>query len=837
ISRGLSGVTINLNINSIGSAIVDIALPSMKSTNKPTIGYDDNILLKRKKIIKKTFKEKTTTYKTFVFPRSTYVQLEPATPSDPSISIVDDIVSNYSHIFKYTNSEQDKNKLISNINSLNSDISFIRNFKIKIEVNNEYVYEPIYIIDSKDESNKANLFDETINYYPILDESQTQCFFKPMDKVIIYMTPRFRENYGNPKYLRVFVGILDSSTVNYSNGALNVKLLARDLMKWLQISYFNINPALDNTTFESYAETFGITPLQSNLAGKTCKEIITAMIVGLDKGELELNEYDYKIYWENGDYREKLIRKRYNSNGDTYEVINSDPNSNDFLKASPLAATEKIRYYMQSVPIKGCGFIPLSTTNEIQEKDSEIKKTKKDTEQRIPFNAEQLKYDPNLADYPPIVKMLRSNFSLWEHDYQSRYEICQSIAELLECELFMDCDGSIMFKPPYYNYNPGILYKIDDDENFRIINGDQYLILNKDIISYNFSEDDTNLITVFWVKGLVEYLGDTGIMKMNTSYKLDEKLAKQFGLKIQKKTVPFMGTEKDKEQRDLFASAFMNRRNSEYRKGNMTIKLRPELHLGRTIAILGEYEKKINTNNYNPTDSQDISYCLNIEAQNDIIQKKPTQATVRSNSNPNASLLSSIMVYYISGITHIWKPGQLSTTNLQLTHGRYWQNYFGILNFTKEETGKIFFVDYPNSYIDNAKSYFSTYKKEAKNYELKLDRECSEVTNLFNDEQLDNKSTNNGKIHQNSTKSQTEKTRLSNLIKKRDTYSKQIKINEAKAVIVELYVKEYINNDKVITDTFTASIKTDYSEAMTQCGVSNFNDLVDEVNGILSRYE
>ena len=56
----------------------------------------------------------------------------------------------------------------------------------------------------------------------------------------------------------------------------------------------------------------------------------------------------------------------------------------------------------------------------------------------------------------------------------------------------MDIGGKLVFKPPYYNYNPGAYFKIDNDGNFQVINGDQYLMLDKDIISYNFSEDDAH---------------------------------------------------------------------------------------------------------------------------------------------------------------------------------------------------------------------------------------------------------------------------------------------------------------------------------------------------------
>ncbi len=846
IYRGLKSVSVNLSVSSIGTANIGIALPSMDSKN--ITGFDDNILLKR--ALKVTVTRKGTSTKKDNFEiKKDYTSLS---------DVITDITENYYEYFKYTNLPEDKAALESNITGNNPDV-LETIFKIgailKIGINADTEYTPVYYIDGEEKigagssetnSENINIFGEKIKYYPILDSTKTQCFFKPMDKVIIYASNRFQQKQSNLEYSKIFEGLLDNASVNYSNGAYNVSLNARDLMKWLELSFYDVNPALDNESYKAMVEGGkDVTPFTSNLAGMNPIEIIKSMVVGnvaiSNDALVEIGPATYKIFWDNPEYKNKLVRYLY-ADGKTLVPNALDPNPNINLKAAlkeptrkskgNILSTDTIKYYIKGQPIKGCGAITLV---ESYGDDPNKKKKIKTIQQETNFNNEILLTDPNLKQFPTILIMFGSNFNLWEHEYKSRYEICQDVINILECEFFMDCDGTLVFKPPYYNYNPGRYYKVDDIKNtFKILNGDQYLILHKDILSYNFDEDDKSIVTVFWVKGENNYLGsDTMPFIASNNLEFDTRLIRQFGLRIQSKTMPFMGLPEDAKQRKAYASAFLNRRNSQYRNGSMTIQMRPELHLGRTIAILGEgIEKEVILYDFNPYNPYLTTTCdlidFAVEANMNEVpfsseRKKNLKLSATLSKEETRSNLESIMVYYILGINHSWSPGNSSTTTLTLGYGRYWNSFLGTLEYTLDEKTE----ESSDTYIKETNELYKSYIKLAREADQKIQKDYSEVQNINTQEQFNNLATENGKI-----KYQAEEyVRLKILILQRDAVIRTKKENRTKAFIVAVFQDYYISNDTYTTANDISDIYED--DFSNKYGVNNFRELATTIEGLL----
>jgi hypothetical protein len=558
----------------------------------------------------------------------------------------------------------------------------------------------------------TNLLGDTITYYPILDKTKTQCVFKPMDKVRIYYEGRYSKSF-----YKAFEGLIQSASVSYQNGTgISINIQFTDVTKWLDISEYNINPAVDQKTMKSRTGEKDISVFTTNLQNLNPQEIIKKIVVGdTNPQNIIIDKATYESYFAlGGDWLSKLSARLIVTTT-SEEVVGSGTNKKTETISSPAAVktygdfdhnnvvgasysslidpkvisadlakqisknakneTASVTYYIKTISSTGCGYINLQPLNNNSQSGSLVQ-----IMQNTGFTNDSLWIDTNLYTLSPYVAQFGS-YSLWNNTYQKRYQICMDVASRIEAEFYADPNGTIVLKMPYYLFNPGTVWDVKsldkdlilskNEDNIYMPNGDFYLIQEKEMLSYSFSEDDTNIINWVNVSGQPQYIGgNVQIPGVDQTYAYDANLIKRLGVRETTIQVPDMAWQEDEARRQAYAHSFMNRRNQNYRKGNITIPLRPEISIGHTVAILTDQVAKYVQPNYYDYKQNDLSSMYSARQASALLN------VIINNSPSSTSVKNSVLVYYINSLSHNWVVGGDCSTNLQLTFGRYWENDF-----------------------------------------------------------------------------------------------------------------------------------------------------------------
>jgi len=543
----------------------------------------------------------------------------------------------------------------------------------------------------------TNNLNKEVTFYPILDKTKTQCVFSPNDKIRIYLEGRFSTNL-----YKVFEGLIQSSSVNYDGMGITISIQFTDNTKWLDMSEYNINPAVAQSMIASRTGATDVTVFSTNLAGMYPQDVIRKMILGDTKPEKKL--IDRTIYgrlYDDINTRSKLWA--YIKVVDAAKVVDKDKSrwiqgesvaktvngktTNGFIEKTeadisgklPKGYTYTTEFYVDIIAIRGCGYFLLQK-GYLKTENGKLTEIMQNTA----FGEDSLWIDPNIFTVPSFVAQFGS-FDLWNHQYVKRYQICKDVADRIEGEFFATPDGTLVFKMPYYNYNPGVVWKhypMKDDGTLDktkpqpfMPNGDFYLIEDKDIMGYNFSEDDSDIVNFIWVTGSPDYRPGINMVGVDRTYVFNENLIAKFGVRENTIVVPFAAEEKDEEKRQNFGQAYMNRRNARYKKGNMTIPLRPEIEIGKTMAMIPGVVSQAFGNN-------PVYKSYEQWSAPSIVGGSIFSNLVDSIVNSNDAI--QIPVYYIQGLGHSWAIGSQPTSSLQLAYGRTWKDSFGASLFEPE---------------------------------------------------------------------------------------------------------------------------------------------------------
>jgi hypothetical protein len=154
-----------------------------------------------------------------------------------------------------------------------------------------------------------------------------------------------------------------------------------------------------------------------------------------------------------------------------------------------------------------------------------------------------------------------------ESQVKSKLEIVTMVCEMVNMEFYVDTNGHIVFKPPFYNLD--------------VMSGNipYYKIGPEDIINFNASVDSNAIITYLTVTG--PYFQGTPDLQ-TIGFHADFELMKKYGIRSDKATVMYGMNGK---QLRTIAAAEMARRNGQAFTGGVSIPLRPEMRLGYPVNI------------------------------------------------------------------------------------------------------------------------------------------------------------------------------------------------------------------------------------------------------------
>ena len=396
-----------------------------------------------------------------------------------------------------------------------------------------------------------------------------KCRISPMDRIIIFMTPRFNPdgtfNESNTApMIPVFTGIVNTAQQTYSNGEHSISVQGEDVTKYLRLSIININPALPIGR-QVLAAQYGDENIHiwgQIFQGLTTPEIIRMLCLGSDaiqnKGENINQRIDGVGFY-------KLSRK-----GDIAQDLVYDPVAEEWIPQGnakfkiPRADFRKVLGYLF-------------------------------TEHSVHIHDPYRKGDLSLEGWRPYELSLNTNWSFFQADFKTRREVAYKASDDSFFNFYADRRGHIWFHP----------YRYDISWILGAENPAVYVMDNPSIISFGFIEDDSELFTEVQVTtepdlgmGAIQQLGFyTGVFR-------DEASILKYGQRIFVGVNPIINTKSinapGSNSRELslsdnreaaansvriFAKSLLKRLLASKYQGQITIAGRPEIDPGRPIYI------------------------------------------------------------------------------------------------------------------------------------------------------------------------------------------------------------------------------------------------------------
>lgn len=376
-----------------------------------------------------------------------------------------------------------------------------------------------------------------------------------MDEVEIYIKGRFaKDSQGNKDYYKVFWGLVTNIQESYSDGYQNITVSCESILKWLQMMNTNEHPSVQFLNEISTKIDIGSALYTSKIfANLNVYEIIYEMLNitlknivipdGLETeltqaspdGSLAINiihpkDIELLEYWRKRFSKLKGNLRMFGTSADSFERPRSQAQEDGTRQSSDfsMAASKK-----PTSPIE------------------------------INYNSKAL------LDFRPFFKPDdRKELSYINNSYKNNLEIINEVRLYTGYEFYLDTNGDIIFKPPFWNLdtrnNP--IYRIEDS----------------DIISWDFSEDANQVVTRVDVSGEVFQERPTSVYQHPRATFTNWALARQFGIKTEQIAARFFTT---KRMCYYHAISEMDRINANRFSASLTIVGRAELRLGYPVYL------------------------------------------------------------------------------------------------------------------------------------------------------------------------------------------------------------------------------------------------------------
>lgn len=380
----------------------------------------------------------------------------------------------------------------------------------------------------------------------------------PMFEVEIFMRGRFLVN-GEPRYYPVFWGIVSSVEDGYSDGQETLAVTCDGILRWWEITKVNATPSVtDAQIFPSSVEPsvwtnifgdLGPYDIMWHLATTATGGLLTpqgfdgryAREVALPTEVLRNIEKDMMEYWSVRFLQASKYFRMFGHQGQALEgeIPTERP---DASRGQDLAKAVQDKRFAAGVANP-----PVSTT----------------------INPTSDRATKTLSEYKTFGQPT-DKINLFSAEMTSKLELATHVKNAVQFEFYQDSTGELIFKPPFYNV---------DVRPFP-----PYVIEDIDIVSMNFTEQESEVITRVDVKGsfgsLLQDKVDTLILPQG--FYVDPELVRRFGLRAQTINMNYLLTS---SQCFAYAVGEMGRLNKRRYSGQMTIMGRPELRVGFPIYI------------------------------------------------------------------------------------------------------------------------------------------------------------------------------------------------------------------------------------------------------------
>ncbi len=374
----------------------------------------------------------------------------------------------------------------------------------------------------------------------------------PMMEVEIYAKGYYLLE-GIPQYYPIFWGLVTEVNDQYSGGAHTVSINCADILKWWELCKVNVHAGLTTPGAKSkdmLQNIFhGMNPFDIifTLAQKAFGDVVYGANSLTTSGRQTVPQVtfdvalsDMALYWQDRFARIRNGLMLYGTNG---IAVRGDTLESTYQQTGGPGGYRPNNWVSNAVRYGNGG-----------------------------QDQGQMGYDPT----DPGVVAFRDTYSnlsidMWQSEYQTKLELAQAAKEVIGYEFFMDVDGSIVFKPPFYNLN--VL------PNFPLS-----WIQDIDVIEWDFSESEAEVVTQIILQGSFAGSKDIGTGQEFNPFSsvVDYHLLRKYGWRSQTYNSEFLGNEMLMFYHGL---DLLDRLNSRRHRGTVTIPMRPELRLGFPVYI------------------------------------------------------------------------------------------------------------------------------------------------------------------------------------------------------------------------------------------------------------
>jgi len=271
-------------------------------------------------------------------------------------------------------------------------------------------------------------------------------------------------------------------------------------------------------------------------------------------------------YWNNRFAQGAYSLRMYGASGAVYTGLQTTFLGNSIAKSKTL---HKISSTAKKT--KGSSEFPISTKIKLIERDESkrvLRQPDMDLLPALPGSSNGVSVADQKAFITDISAM--GSFELFDTQYDTKLGIAGTVADKAGYEFYQDVDGSLVFKPPFYNL---------DTSSSRI-----YRIENEDILDISFENQEPEYTFAICKGGLFRNtagLGMEGTWGVKSTY-VDYRLVAKYGWKVLEFDTTFFN---NKTAAYYAAVVELEKSNINVNGCSVSIPLRPEMRPGYPVYI------------------------------------------------------------------------------------------------------------------------------------------------------------------------------------------------------------------------------------------------------------
>jgi len=385
-------------------------------------------------------------------------------------------------------------------------------------------------------------------YSSYLDESN-QLIFKAMQEVKIFMKGRFLLS-GEPYYYPVFWGMITSVSQSASSEVWTVTLHCHDILKWWEFTVLNLNPSVIDLEFQNYE----VNVMKHYFANFNPYEIIMALaLIGFGDmiGPQNLSFADAP------EFVRQIIAEQTK---DAFVQGLMRYWANRFQEISSRLKIFGVNGFRMNRSVRNID--PQQFAREFWSQIGAGRRT------NIPLPGLEYEDDDFFANFH-YEEFIGGGPALVESQSETKLNIAKQQAAAIGYEFYMDTNGDIIFKPPFYNMD---------------VRGQPvYTIGEEELFSFEPIFDSDRILTRIDITGRFTNLYEADTSQAGVyAYYVDRDLLRQYGYRTHEDTLGFLRTSRSCFS---YAVSMLDRENAHASSAAAVIPGRPELRLGRPVYV------------------------------------------------------------------------------------------------------------------------------------------------------------------------------------------------------------------------------------------------------------